>query len=304
MTTLLAPAPPSTARSTDLAPSTVDHDPIASATPSASAEPTATSGRVVRPGVRRFYDVMARRDPGLAFLNYGWAPPGALDAPPHPEPDLEMALFSSALYRRTLGVLRHPGALCGKTVVEAGCGRGGGALELVARARPDHYTGFDLSPESLRLARGRLAQTGASNTRFALADAEELPLRPESIDVILSVEAIHHFPHPRRFFATARRVLRPGGVLVLAGLFSDVDQTRSDLVAAGFSLEDEDDLTPGVLRSLTRTSARRRERVEALPLPRRFLPFLLSWAGVDTEPVFRNFERGALRYVRFRLRRP
>lgn len=50
-----------------------------------------------------------------------------------------------------------------------------------------------------------------------LADAEKMPLEENSVDVISSFAAIHHFPHPEEFIGNSYRALKVGGVLVTAG---------------------------------------------------------------------------------------
>jgi SAM-dependent methyltransferase len=55
-----------------------------------------------------------------------------------------------------------------------------------------------------------------------VGDAVRIPLADGSVNGVISVEAAFHFRSRKRFFAEARRVLRPGGVLTM----SDVPITR------------------------------------------------------------------------------
>lgn len=48
-----------------------------------------------------------------------------------------------------------------------------------------------------------------------VADAQQLPFAESSFDNIVMVDVLHHIECPRRFFAEARRVLRPGGRLAM-----------------------------------------------------------------------------------------
>jgi SAM-dependent methyltransferase len=64
------------------------------------------------------------------------------------------------------------------------------------------------------LERARLAATSA---RLVRARAEDLPWRDGTFDRIFCVNALHHFSDRDRFFAEARRVLRPGGGLLTIG---------------------------------------------------------------------------------------
>jgi SAM-dependent methyltransferase len=61
------------------------------------------------------------------------------------------------------------------------------------------------------------ARVAAPEARLVRARAEELPWRDASFDRIFCVNALHHFADRGRFFAEARRVLKPGGGLLTIG---------------------------------------------------------------------------------------
>ena len=48
-----------------------------------------------------------------------------------------------------------------------------------------------------------------------VADATTPPFRPESIDIIICNQVLHHIPSPARFFESAETVLRPGGFILI-----------------------------------------------------------------------------------------
>jgi SAM-dependent methyltransferase len=95
-------------------------------------------------------------------------------------------------------------------ILEVGCGTGhwlsavGALSPLVAGVEPS----FGM------LARARGAAPGA---RLVRASAEMLPWCDGSFDRLFCVNALHHFADRQRFFAEARRVLRPGGGLLTIG---------------------------------------------------------------------------------------
>jgi SAM-dependent methyltransferase len=97
----------------------------------------------------------------------------------------------------------------GSRVLDVACGAGLG-LEMLLRtgARP---VGVDLDPAAL--ADARLTAPRATLVR---ADAARLPLSDQAIDVVVSFETIEHVADPAALAAELRRILRPGGCLVLS----------------------------------------------------------------------------------------
>jgi SAM-dependent methyltransferase len=106
-----------------------------------------------------------------------------------------------------LGVL---GEVAGKDVLEFGCGGAQWSTALHRNgARP---VGFDLSERQLGHAVALRAETGIG---FPLvqADAERLPFRDASFDVVFADHGAFSFADPYRTVPEAARALRPGGLL-------------------------------------------------------------------------------------------
>lgn len=57
--------------------------------------------------------------------------------------------------------------------------------------------------------------------RFVAGDCEALPFADNSFDVVTCSMSFHHYPAPGQFFASLRRVLRPGGRLILRDMASN-----------------------------------------------------------------------------------
>lgn len=101
-------------------------------------------------------------------------------------------------------------------VLEVACGTGRAGAQLL-RALPDaSYTGVDLSPYYVDVARERLAAIGR-DVSLVVANAEALPLPDASFDAVFSVYLFHELPRNarRKVWSEMRRVLRPGGCLVI-----------------------------------------------------------------------------------------
>ncbi len=94
--------------------------------------------------------------------------------------------------------------------LEVGCGTGHWLAAVLAE-RPI-LAGID--PSAPMLERARIA---APSARLIRARAEDLPWRDGTFDRVFCVNALHHFADRHRFFAEARRVLKPGGGLLTIG---------------------------------------------------------------------------------------
>ncbi len=98
-----------------------------------------------------------------------------------------------------------------RQVLEVGCGTGRWLAELWPVAHQVY--GLDLSPGMLRQARQRDARF-----RLTCGRATRLPFPQAAFDLVFCVNALHHFDSPRVFISEARRLLRPGGALVVVGM--------------------------------------------------------------------------------------
>lgn len=252
-----------------------------------------------RLGWRAAYELLALRvrRPEWAFMNYGYAP-GPDDAELHLDPDEEPDRLCIHLYERTIA-----GAdLRGRDVLEVGSGRGGGSAYVARHHAPRSVTGLDFSAAAVDLS--RRARTGPG-LRFVRGDAQAMPFADASFDAVLNVESSHCYPDVRAFAREVRRVLRPGGVLLLADFrpAADVPVLRDDLRAAGLVLEDQADVTAQVVAALRRDDDRKRALIAAW-LPRFTHPLMRRFAAVEGSRGFAAFASGRTTYVVARLRAP
>ncbi len=99
-------------------------------------------------------------------------------------------------------------------VLDAGCGHGRSLALLAGAFRPDVLLGLD--SERLVLTNARVRATGVSAARVVSGDCMRLPMRDSSVDMVFCHQTLHHLVEQDRALAEFFRVLRPGGVLLVA----------------------------------------------------------------------------------------
>lgn len=100
--------------------------------------------------------------------------------------------------------------------LEIGAGTGYFSLNMLQAGIVRDATCTDISPGMVTTL-GANAQRLGLKVKAARADAEALPFRDESFDLVLGHAVLHHLPDLRRAFAECYRVLRSGGRIAFAG---------------------------------------------------------------------------------------
>jgi 2-polyprenyl-3-methyl-5-hydroxy-6-metoxy-1,4-benzoquinol methylase len=108
--------------------------------------------------------------------------------------------------------------VAGRSTLDAGCGTGYG-LEILAQGGAAELTGVDLDPAAVAAARQRGERNGAVVTQ---ADLQALEFSDDCFDVAVCFETIEHLAAPERGLAELRRVVRPGGTLIVSSPNPDV----------------------------------------------------------------------------------
>jgi arsenite methyltransferase len=122
-----------------------------------------------------------------------------------------------ALIRRLFSAMQQPTEWLnippGGIALDVGCGPGTVTASLARAAGPDGLAlGLDLS--QAMLARAVRAEAGPQ-IAFLRADAQQLPLRDETVDAVVSIAVLQLVPDPAAALAEMARVLRAGGRLAV-----------------------------------------------------------------------------------------
>lgn len=98
-----------------------------------------------------------------------------------------------------------------KKVLDAACGEGYGSAHLALRAHS--VSAVDVSDAAIRHARERY---DSENLEFRVADCCALPFADDQFDCIVSFETLEHLEDQEGMLKEFRRVLEPGGVLLIS----------------------------------------------------------------------------------------
>lgn len=113
-------------------------------------------------------------------------------------------------------VVGRSGVMSGHTAVDVGCGTGSLALGLAQRVRK--VIGVDVSGYLLRIAAANAWRASLNNVEFMEGGVGALPLGAGAADAVFCNLLLHHAADPDAAIRDMCRVLRPGGVVVLADL--------------------------------------------------------------------------------------
>ena len=123
-------------------------------------------------------------------------------------------------------------------LVIADLGAGEGTIALLLAQRAERVIAVDSSPKMVEYGTGVARSNGVKNLEYRLGDLEELPIKNAKVDLALLHQSLHHAMHPQKAIEEARRILRPGGRIVILDLVKHGFEEARELYAdvwLGFS---------------------------------------------------------------------
>lgn len=102
----------------------------------------------------------------------------------------------------------------GKAVLEIGCGNGNGSRLINKYFKPESIHAIDLDSKMIERAKKR----DISNVTFEVGDASQLQFDDEQFDAIFDFGIIHHIPNWKDCLNELKRVLKPGGQMIIEEL--------------------------------------------------------------------------------------
>jgi ArsR family transcriptional regulator len=139
--------------------------------------------------------------------------------------DLARTLLPVPEYRQRLLDLVPKGV----AVLEIGVGTGGLLTELAMKSPV--LIGVDHSLAMLEEARRRLVDQGVNGVELRLGEMTHLPLPDASVGCVVANMVLHHAADPPAVLAEIRRILVPGGAVVVADLARHERETAREQLA-------------------------------------------------------------------------
>ncbi len=244
------------------------------------------------------YELLAKKIPAeeWQFMNYGYVPNANEDPFDIPLPP-EVQRYSLQMYH----YLALKSDVEGKLVLEVGSGRGGGAKHVAGTLHPKSYVGLDLAQSAVDLAN---KIHNLPNLQFIQGSAESIPLNDDTIDVLLNVESCHAYGSVDKFLSEVKRVLKPGGYLLLVDFRSveNMDLLKRQLVNSGLELLEEEDISQNVVNAMEAEDDVKKARIKRL-VPERWQKLFAEFAGVVGSRLHTNLINGDRLYYRFVLKK-
>jgi len=98
-------------------------------------------------------------------------------------------------------------------ILDIGCADGTFTKIIFDKAKPRKIIGIDIVKSSIDYARKKFRKNKKMN--FLVADGLNLPFDKNSFEAVFALEVVEHCPFPKKLLSEAKRVLKPGGYLIV-----------------------------------------------------------------------------------------
>ena len=116
-------------------------------------------------------------------------------------------------------------------LVIADLGAGEGTLAQLLARRAKKVICIDNSEKMVEFGSALAKKHGFKNLEYRLGDLEAPPIRPETVDLAVLSQALHHAAHPAEAVAAAHRILKKGGRIAVLDLLAHQFEQARELYA-------------------------------------------------------------------------
>ena len=119
------------------------------------------------------------------------------------------------------GAINHAKPQSGETCVDLGSGRGNDVIRLAEEVGENGFVfGIDISEGMIAKANATLEKFEVQNARILKAELESLPLRDDSIHLVISNCTINHASDKPAVWSEVYRILKSGGRFVVSDIYA------------------------------------------------------------------------------------
>jgi ArsR family transcriptional regulator len=115
--------------------------------------------------------------------------------------------------------------------VVADLGAGEGTLAQLLAQRATKVIAVDHSPKMVEFGTSLAKDHALPNLEYRLGDIEDIPIKDRMVDLAIFSQALHHAEHPPKALQEAKRILKPGGTLVILDLHQHTFDKARELYA-------------------------------------------------------------------------
>ena len=252
--------------------------------------------RLPRPLQRKLqqtiYVVLYRLSPARHqnFFNSGYAPVSEWlkTCPPFDREPLQ-----ATLYDRVLDGWADASGASPRSILDIGCGLGGGMRVAAHRFPGSSIVGLDVNATAAQVARRRLRELDGA--RVEIGNALSQPFEDGRFDLVFSVGAAGYVGL-KPFMKEATRVLAPGGVLSFSAGYTDAGfeehrlMVQAEAGKLGLELVEVTDITANVFAAIDADVPRRRALIDRVPWP--FRGYALAWADMPGSMRYQEYVDG------------
>jgi len=101
------------------------------------------------------------------------------------------------------------------SILDLGCGDGRFLSKIRKKSSASTLTGIDISENMIDTANNRRI----TNCNFYVGDSESLIAKDCSIDIVFCLNSFHHYPNPKLVVKEIKRVLKPGGKMIIGEVY-------------------------------------------------------------------------------------
>lgn len=147
-----------------------------------------------------------------------------------------------------------------KDILEVGCGAGGGCYLVSKYFAPSTVTGVDMSDKLISSNKKKYSN---SDITFKQGDAENLPLKDNSRDVVVNLESSHCYPSKEAFIKEVKRVLRKEGMFLYADIMeTSFMQEMQKLIEENFEIVKTRNISDNVVIALDKVDSKKNETID------------------------------------------